>query len=84
MSDIGHARVPTGFAARTFATMALAPQHQFQVLTKSPGVCVACWHRRSSWTWSGPRWNGCQRTMPFRWPGPCARTCASVCRGPRE
>jgi protein gp37 len=36
MSDIGHARVPAGFVARTFATMALAPQHQFQVLTKRP------------------------------------------------
>jgi protein gp37 len=36
MSDIGHARVPTEFVFRTFATMALAPQHQFQVLTKRP------------------------------------------------
>ncbi|WP_256333288.1 DUF5131 family protein [Streptomyces sp. cf386] len=36
MSDIGHARVPAEFVARTFATMALAPQRQFQVLTKRP------------------------------------------------
>ncbi|WP_449352112.1 DUF5131 family protein [Streptomyces shaanxiensis] len=36
MSDIGHARVPAAFVARIFATMALAPQHQFQVLTKRP------------------------------------------------
>ncbi|WP_308040687.1 DUF5131 family protein [Streptomyces sp. PSKA30] len=36
MSDIGHARVPVEFVVRTFATMALAPQHQFQVLTKMP------------------------------------------------
>ncbi|WP_157254835.1 DUF5131 family protein [Nonomuraea typhae] len=36
MSDVGHARVPATFAARIFATMALAPQHQFQVLTKRP------------------------------------------------
>ncbi|QKV97206.1 phage Gp37/Gp68 family protein [Streptomyces sp. NA02950] len=36
MSDIGHARVPREFVARIFATMALAPQHQFQVLTKRP------------------------------------------------
>ncbi|WP_326665840.1 phage Gp37/Gp68 family protein [Streptomyces canus] len=38
MSDIGQARAraPTEFVARTFATMALAPQHQFQVLTKRP------------------------------------------------
>ncbi|MGP4051238.1 DUF5131 family protein [Streptomyces sp. 2A115] len=36
MSDIGHARVPTAFVARVFATMAMGPQHQFQVLTKRP------------------------------------------------
>ncbi|MET9911553.1 phage Gp37/Gp68 family protein [Streptomyces sp. NPDC006476] len=36
MSDIGHARVPAAFVARVFATMALAPQHHFQVLTKRP------------------------------------------------
>ncbi|MFJ3673725.1 DUF5131 family protein [Streptomyces sp. NPDC090106] len=36
MSDIGHARVPEAFTARIFATMALAQQHQFQVLTKRP------------------------------------------------
>jgi protein gp37 len=36
MSDIGHARVPTAFVARIFATMALGPQHQFQVLSKRP------------------------------------------------
>ncbi|MFF3940426.1 DUF5131 family protein [Streptomyces phaeofaciens] len=34
MSEIGHARVPEAFVARIFATMALGPQHQFQVLTK--------------------------------------------------
>lgn len=36
MSDIGHARVLAEFVARIFATMALGPQHQFQVLTKRP------------------------------------------------
>ena len=36
MSDIGHARVSAEFVVRSFATMALAPQHQFQVLTKRP------------------------------------------------
>ncbi|TMR91491.1 phage Gp37/Gp68 family protein [Nonomuraea basaltis] len=36
MSDVGHARVPTAFVARIFATMALAPRHQFQLLTKRP------------------------------------------------
>src|SRR6266568_7195209 len=36
MSDIGHARVSRPFAARTWAVMALARQHTFQVLTKRP------------------------------------------------
>jgi hypothetical protein len=36
MSDIGHARVGRSFAARTWAVMALARQHSFQVLTKRP------------------------------------------------
>ncbi|MFI8073970.1 DUF5131 family protein [Streptomyces sp. NPDC086033] len=36
LSDIGHARVPTEFVAGTFAMMALAPRHRFQVLTRRP------------------------------------------------
>jgi protein gp37 len=36
MSDIGHARVGRSFAARTWAVMALARRHTFQVLTKRP------------------------------------------------
>lgn len=36
MSDLFHERVPDGFVDRVFATMALAPQHAFQVLTKRP------------------------------------------------
>lgn len=34
MSDLFHQDVPTEFIKRVFATMAAAPQHQFQVLTK--------------------------------------------------
>jgi len=36
MSDIGHARISRGFVARTWAVMALARRHTFQVLTKRP------------------------------------------------
>lgn len=36
MSDLFHAEVPEDFIARVFATMAQAPQHAFQVLTKRP------------------------------------------------
>jgi protein gp37 len=37
MADLFHARVPDDFIARVFATMAAAPQHTYQVLTKRPG-----------------------------------------------
>src|SRR5262249_17461363 len=36
MSDVGHARVGRSFVARTWAVMALARRHTFQVLTKRP------------------------------------------------
>src|SRR6266516_5357168 len=36
MSDIGHARVGRAFVAQTWAVMALARRHTFQVLTKRP------------------------------------------------
>jgi protein gp37 len=36
MSDLFHADVPAAFLERVFRTMAEAPQHQFQVLTKRP------------------------------------------------
>lgn len=36
MSDLFHEQVPDEFIARVFATMAAAPQHIFQVLTKRP------------------------------------------------
>lgn len=37
LSDLFHADVPDDYIAQTFAVMALATQHQFQVLTKRPG-----------------------------------------------
>lgn len=36
MSDLFHEKVPFAFVDRVFATMALCPQHTFQVLTKRP------------------------------------------------
>lgn len=36
MSDLFHERVPDRFIDQVFATMALCPQHTFQVLTKRP------------------------------------------------
>lgn len=37
MSDVFHARVAADFQGKIFATMALTPQHRYQVLTKRPG-----------------------------------------------
>jgi len=36
MSDVFHARVAADFLGRIFATMAVTPQHSYQVLTKRP------------------------------------------------
>ncbi|MFI5782633.1 DUF5131 family protein [Nocardia sp. NPDC051570] len=36
MSDVFHARISVSFLGRIFATMALTPQHTYQVLTKRP------------------------------------------------
>ena len=36
LSDVFHAKVPDEYVARIFATMALTPQHTYQLLTKRP------------------------------------------------
>jgi protein gp37 len=36
MSDLFHARVPVGFVAQVWVTMARTPQHTYQILTKRP------------------------------------------------
>ncbi len=64
MSDLFHQGVPTGFIDRVFLTMALSPQHQFQVLTKRPDrmlqyVLEAHGHRTQSlhaWVRGGGAW----------------------------
>ena len=42
MSDVFHARVSAEFLGRIFATMALTPQHTYQVLTKRRRGCGIC------------------------------------------
>ena len=37
MGDLFHSAVPFWFIIRVFETMALIPQHTYQVLTKRPG-----------------------------------------------
>lgn len=37
MSDLFHADIPDEFIAKVFVTMARAPRHTFQILTKRPG-----------------------------------------------
>jgi len=41
MSDLFHELAPASFVAEVFATMLLAPQHTYQVLTKRPGRMVS-------------------------------------------
>ncbi|MEV0149070.1 MULTISPECIES: phage Gp37/Gp68 family protein [unclassified Nonomuraea] len=47
MSDLFHDSVPDEFIAEVFATMARAPQHTFQVLTKRHGRMRSLLNRRS-------------------------------------
>jgi protein gp37 len=63
MSDLFHPEVPEGFIGSVWNTMALAPQHTFQVLTKRPqraravleGWAKAGWlWRRDDMLWCGP------------------------------
>lgn len=49
MSDLFHEAVPDAFIADVFATMARAPQHTFQILTKRP-------ERMSAWMLNGSGW----------------------------
>lgn len=47
MSDLFHARVPSTFVADVFLTMARAPRHTFQILTKRPHRMAALLADRS-------------------------------------
>lgn len=64
MSDLFHADVPDEFLDRVFATMALAPRHTFQVLTKRPQ------RMKRYLTWEEPsitRRGRIQNQMDFLW-----------------
>ena len=50
MSDLFHKDVPAEFIAKVFAVMALAPQHQFQVLTKRHGRMRSLLNNYGWWT----------------------------------
>lgn len=63
MSDLFHKDVPLGFITDVFSTMANAPQHQFQILTKRPQrmrrIAAAL-----AYTSHGDEWEA------YLWPGP--------------
>jgi protein gp37 len=69
MSDLFHERVPAEFIDRVFATMALSPQHTFQVLTKRPermaGYLVGDGITRRPWIAEAAQTN-----IDARWPLP--------------
>lgn len=58
MSDLFHESVPDTFIADVFATMAKAPQHTFQILTKRPD-------RMREWVTNGVGW----MEMAVNWAG---------------
>lgn len=59
MSDLFHERVPDEFIERVFRTMAAAPQHTFQVLTKRAARLVE-WTAEHPDFWGTPNvWLGC-------------------------
>lgn len=78
MSDLFHDKVPDGFIARVFATMAIGQRHTFQVLTKRPGRMASLVGRGyfqglvSSLVLDRYTWTDVSRLEPgvFRWPLP--------------
>ena len=63
MSDLFHARVPAGFVGGVWNTMALTPQHTYQILTKRPERA-----RRMLGEWAGNGW--LWRKEDMIWCGP--------------
>ncbi|MEV3938682.1 phage Gp37/Gp68 family protein [Glycomyces sp. NPDC049804] len=61
MSDLFHAKVPAGFIADVFATMAATPQHTYQVLTKRP---LRAARLADSLTWPANVWLGVSVESP--------------------
>lgn len=74
MADLFHADVPDAFIAQVFATMAVAPQHTFQVLTKRPRrmerLLRSDAFRATVHDEAKDRWRQHKRRGPvFTWPG---------------
>lgn len=63
MSDLFHKDVPDGFIGSVWNTMALTPQHTYQILTKRPGRMRSLLQR---WANNGWHW----RDKDMRWCGP--------------
>ena len=63
MSDLFHARVPAGFVGGVWNTMALTPQHTYQILTKRPERA-----RRLLGQWAAEGW--LWRKEDMIWCGP--------------
>ena len=78
LADLFHEEVPDEYIARVFATMALAPQHTFQVLTKRPermasllGNARKCEHGWLTHNGDNPTsYGGTGLVLPDHWPLP--------------
>jgi len=77
MSDLFHKDIPDEYIARVFAVMAQAERHQFQVLTKRPGVMRSLLNSddfgnlfgEALYATPGPRSGGVQWPIPNVWLG---------------
>jgi protein gp37 len=74
MSDLFHDDVPGGFIANVFGVMAVAQQHQFQILTKRPGRMASLLARIEDETRAFAAWHENSRTTldpgTILWPLP--------------
>ena len=78
MSDLFHHAVPAAFIADVFATMAMTPQHTYQILTKRPARARTllndpdfqhqAWQRAAATDVNG--WLGAAAHPPAAWPWP--------------
>lgn len=76
MSDLFHAVIPDAFIARVFATMAMTPQHTYQVLTKRHARMRSLLSRPSfqelvtTWAWRDCRGPALRRAELIQFPLP--------------
>jgi protein gp37 len=74
MSDLFHKDVPEEFIGSVWNTIALTPQHTYQILTKRPGRMRSLLRR-----WAADGW--CWRDKDMRWCGPVAGPLPNVWLG---